>query len=290
MQSDAVSAVIAGRSEESAIHSCPRTSVITDAVYGRSLLHLAAANGCVPIAEILISAGSNLQAQDVWGLSPLGHAMLWQRTEAANMLRERGAAENLFDAVYADHLSVAESLLSKNKSLAQATNALGMSVAEVAASIGDANLLKLLLNKGAPADFVNARDGRTPLHAAAICNRSESAALLIRSGAKVEVPDKHGLTPLHLAAIQGSTEVAELLLKHKANPSAPIVAPSGLSSRPAMPLSTLAGYSALHLAVFSGQTNIIELLLKSGASVNATNSAGMTALRSSHPARFAIAL
>jgi hypothetical protein len=44
------------------------------------------------------------------------------------------------------------------------------------------------------------------------------------------------------------------------------------------PDQSLVGDTALHLAAINGQTNLVQILLKSGASINAANSAGRTAL------------
>ena len=151
---------------------------------------------------------------------------------------------------------------------------------EVAAAATNEDMPKLLLDKGAPADWTDPGYGWTPLHVAATYDRAGTAELLIRRGAKVAAVDQSGLNPLHWAALRGSSEVAMLLLKHKADPNSHAVAPIGgrvRAPRPG-PSITLAGDTPLHLAALFGQTNIIPLLLKGGASINATNSSGYTAL------------
>jgi ankyrin repeat protein len=201
-----------------------------------------------------------------------------EQTEVAALLWAHGASENVFDAVHAGQLATLAALLSKDKSLARATNGVGLSVVGIAAGTGRADVLKLLLNKGASASVGNEREGRTPLHFAAIYNRATTAEVLIRQGAKVEAMDRYGFTPLHLAACQGSAEVAALLLKHKADPNAHAGSPAAAPVVPMGPRFAMAGNSPLHLAALSGQTNVIAVLLKSGALINATNSTGRTAL------------
>jgi ankyrin repeat protein len=204
--------------------------------------------------------------------------LLHKRIPVAELLQQRGVSENLFDAVYCDQLDNAARLLSIDKSLAHATNSSGLSVAEAASAIGRAEILKLLLDKGVRAEFANARNGRTLLHLAAIYNRTNTAELLVRRGAKVEAFDRLGLTPLHVAAAKGATETAVILLKHRANPNRLTASPSPMPASTKRRTVGLDGYSPLHFAAMGSQTNIIQLLLQSGASVNATNSGGRTAL------------
>jgi hypothetical protein len=249
------------------------------------LLRLAAANGNVTAVEMLLAAGSDLKATDSSGLSPLGNALVQQHNDVANLLVKQGVVKNIFDAVFANDPETAAALIDKNKSLASATNADRVSVAEIAAATGNEKTLKLLLDKGVSPDFKNVRTGKSLLHAAAAYNQTNTAKLLIQRRAKVDVADNSGLTPLHVSALRGSTEVLELLLKHKADCNVRTVAsktapPSagGVPIFPGRPGFSLEGNTALHLAALNAQTNAIELLLKWGASINAPNPNGMTAL------------
>jgi ankyrin repeat protein len=277
---DAVTAAMAGRADVLRGILAREPQALTNTYFGRSLLHLAADEGHVEVARLLLDDGSGLQATDSWGLSPLGAARLRNRMGVADLLAARGAVETVFDAVFNGHLQSAAALLARDKSLARATNNYGASVSEVAARTGREDILKLLLDKGAPADWVNPRSGQTALHVAAFFDQAGAADLLIRRGAKVDAADRSGLAPLHLAAAQGSTAAAALLLKHKADPDRR-VAPSSEQARytvgPGQSLGR-AGDTPLHIAAWSGQTNVIPLLLKAGASINATNSTGRTAL------------
>jgi ankyrin repeat protein len=249
------------------------------------LLHLAAAQAAGEAVNVLIAAGGDVKAQNRRGLSPLGVSQLHHQPQNADLLLKCGAAENIFDAVFLDHRNIAAALLARDKSLAQATNAAGVAVAEIAAATGHENVLDLLLDKGCSLNYTNRRDGWSLLHAAAFFNQSNTAALLGRRGAKVEISDPHGFTPLHLAASRGSDDVAALLLKHHADPNARIDGPPDESAPSMMTRQSFTifpGCTPLHLAALTAQTNVIELLLKSGASVNATNLAGLTALDLEH--------
>jgi len=276
---DAVSAAMAGRVEVLREILRQRPAAIASSEFGESLLHIAVDYGDADTVQTVLAAGGDARALDLRGLSPLGHALWSQQKGVAELLLQRGAKENLFDAVYADDVKTTSALLKENKSLVSRLSLGGDSVVAIAAGTGHADILKLLLDKGAAADGANSFDGRTPLHFAALFNRTNTAQLLIRHGAKVQAYDRFGLTPLHYAALQGYPETVALLLKHKANPDVGVVPSS--DPRPFFPPQrglTLAGDTPLHLAALNGQTNVIPTLLKSGASVNATNSMGRTAL------------
>ncbi len=278
---DAVSAVIAGRPETLRKILAAQPASKTNSAYGKGLLHMAAANGDATAVVILLAAGSNRQAGDRWGLSPLGNALLRQRTNVTSILRQQGAAENIFDAVYANQPETLRTLLAEQPTHAVITNAARLSLPEIATMMGNVECLKLLLDRGTPVGAANVQDGQTLLHQAAIWNRTNTAKLLLQRSAKVDAFDYYGFTPLQWAASLGSAEVAALLLKSNANPNTVVIPAVRLS--PPSPRMMFIGYqlvgcSALHLAAKNWQTNLIPLLLHAGVSVNATNSDGATPL------------
>jgi len=277
---DIVSAVRVGRTDVVRNIIAQEPSSITNRyVGGATLLHLAASRDQEAVAQVLVSAGADVTAQNSAGNSPLGAALSSQNTNMANFLVAHGASENIFDATLLGHLEKVSTLIALDKSQIYATNKFHIPLTAIAVAAGHADVLKLLLDKDAPA---NPATGGPLLHLAASFNQSNTVAVLIRHGAKVDAMDQNGFTPLHLAAIQGSTEVAELLLKNNADPNAPVTSSSTESGQRVMPgmmgSRRTAGDTPLHLAALAGQTNIIDLLLKSGASVNATNLDGMTPL------------
>jgi len=86
-----------------------------------------------------------------------------------------------------------------------------------AASTGNLNRVRALLNQGVP---VNARSltGWTPLHLAAYHGRLNVVEELIRRGARVNPRDHGGRTPLHMASHEGRSRVMSALIKAGANP------------------------------------------------------------------------
>ena len=114
-------------------------------------------------------------------------------------------------------------------------------------------------------DSVNAerhRDGRTPLHYAALKDDLGTATRLIGEGANPNVADRAGLTPLHFAAQEGSLSVARALLEGGADVSA----------------EDRHGNTPLWTAVFNsrGRGDIITLLRDRGADPSHRNQHGKT--------------
>jgi ankyrin repeat protein len=278
---DPVSAIVMGRTEilRKLIAQQPQLA------FSGSLLYVAAANGNVPATEILLAAGSDLKATDPFGRSPLGIAVWQQHGDVAELLTKQGATKNIIDAAFTDDAETAAALIDRDKSSASATNAVGVSVAEIAAAMGNTKVLKLLLDKGVSPNFQNPLNGKSLLDTTAEFNQTNTAELLIQRRAKLDVADKLGFSPIHTAALQGSAAVLELFLKHKADcklrTKAQDLPHPSAGGRPPFanwPLIASQEDTPLHLAALAGQTNSIALLLKWGAPVNATNADGMTPL------------
>jgi ankyrin repeat protein len=245
-----------------------------------SLLRLAAGHGSVADVKILLAAGADVKATDSDGLSPLGIALRQRHGGVALLLAEQGATTNIFDAVSCRAVGTAAALINGDNSLVLMTNAVGFSVAEVAAACGDEKTLKLLLHKGVSPNFQNPITGESLLYEAAGCDQTNTAQLLIQRHARLDPVDHLGFAPLHIAALRGSVDVLELLLKHKADCNQSTTPAN--SFPPSGPTSQLrqlgAGNTPMHLAALTGQTNVIVVLLKYGASINSINSHGMTPL------------
>ena len=282
-QWDIISAVMGGRTQVAREILSRQPEAIATKNFGSSLLHLAAANGDVATTKILLDAKADWHEQDRRGLSPLGVARLRNQPDVVQTLREQGATENIFDVAYLGGEAMASQLLKRDKSLALATNAMGLSVVDIAAGTGQVEVLQRLLDSGASSKRTGGFESQTPLHLAAIYNQTNTAKLLNRRGAKVNADDQSGFTPLHVAALRGATEVVGILLKAKADPNQPMSEPAG-EGMPRIPMMggpnaiRFSQESSLHLAAIMCQTNMIRLLLAAGASVNIEDGMGRTPL------------
>jgi ankyrin repeat protein len=285
---DPVSAIVAGRTEVLRQILARQPFETTNKADGRGLLHFAAANGNTAAIELLLAAGCDRHEPDMWGMSPLGSALLERQMDTAKWLRQHGATGNVFDAAYAGDLQALQALVAADKTCIRATNQAGISVAEIATAEDHADCLALLLDRGVRVGATNAHNGRMLLHVAAIGNCTNAAVLLLQRGIKTETCDQFGFTPLHLAALQGHADFASLLLKHKARVDAQVIKATTSESQffaiRGRPRLTFVGDTALHLAARARRPNMITLLLHAGASVNATNSAGSTPLDVLHMA------
>ena len=275
---DPASAVLMGRTQALQKSITQQPPLVRDG----SALRLAAANGNVSAAEILLAAGADLTTPDPAGLSPLGIALVHHHDDVAALLLRHGATKNIFDAVFCDDTETAAALIDKHESSIFAGNAAGVSVAEIAAACGRVKTLSWLLDKGVSPNFQSQSSGRSLLHAAAAYDQTNTAQLLVQRHAKLAAADNFGFTPLHIAAFRGATNVLELLLKHKVDCNEAALPAKSAPARTGFEFAAqtfmAGGNTALHLAALGGQVNVIAILLKAGASVNATNSAGVTPL------------
>ena len=105
------------------------------------------------------------------------------------------------------------------------------------------------------------REGRTPLHYAALEDRADDVRTLLADGADANAQDRAGYTPLHFACQQGALSAADALLAAGAR----------------VDLVDKFGNSALWRAAFGyqgGEPTLIRHLLEAGADPDARNNAG----------------
>jgi ankyrin repeat protein len=155
-----------------------------DAVGNRELL-FAARSGGSDIVSILLDAGADVNAKNGEGETAIS------------------------EAVFHKDRRIMELLLSRGADVPQAGPRLLMNAAR-----GDANVVKLLIAKGAKADAIGP-SGLTALHWAA--NR-EIAEILLAHGAAADPKDEWGRTPLLLACQrEDGAPVVAFLLEHDAD-------------------------------------------------------------------------
>ena len=87
----------------------------------------------------------------------------------------------------------------------------------VAAGLGDAAMMDLLLARGASARAATGPNGRTPLHVAAAGGRAGAVESLLGVGAPADPETAQGVTPACLAARGGHAETLRKLLDHGAS-------------------------------------------------------------------------
>ncbi|XP_035986786.1 ankyrin repeat domain-containing protein 27 isoform X1 [Fundulus heteroclitus] len=155
----------------------------------------------------------------------------------------------------------------------------------------DGRLSGRLKQRSIVTPFSRDERGYTPLHAAAICGQAQLIDLLVHKGAPVNDTDYHALTPLHLACQRGFQGVSLLLLHYKANTEA-----QDNNGNTPLHLACMYGHedcvkalvyydvqtcrvdlqndkgdTALHIAARWGYEGIIQVLLENGASTHILN-------------------
>ncbi|MCM3595996.1 ankyrin repeat domain-containing protein [Metabacillus idriensis] len=129
----------------------------------------------------------------------------------------------IFEALEKKNLARFNELLNEDASLADSENDNGLTLLGLACHYGEAEFVKVLLNKGAD---INASShsklsfipSNTALHAAIAGKQSPKLIhLLLRNGADVNAIDSDGHAPIQTAAFEGNAEVANLLIHNGAD-------------------------------------------------------------------------
>lgn len=228
-----------------------------------------ALNGNLSLLSCLLEQGADPNAVDNDNRSAMHYAACSLKSnavECAVKLLESGAAVNVWDKN-----STATPLI-------------------CAASVGSADLIKVLLDAGADADAgLNhiRTSSSTALLMAVRARSSACVQTLLEAGATVNTYQAYSEAPIHIAVAQGDTECLKLLLYRKADirvllgqsrmSALHLAAEEGNADCIAMLLEANADcnvtnarkQSPLHLAVLSHSTECITLLLKAGANPNA---------------------
>lgn len=153
---------------------------------GMTALHYASASGSAACAATLVAGGAALDASGARTPPPLHLACRSGHTETVRVL------------------------IAAAKRGAELTAEDGTTAAHVAADVGEAECLAMLLDAGARPDAVR-QDGGTPLHYACMAGHSECTSLLLSAGANPNVKRSDQVTACHLAAQAGSEECLRLL-------------------------------------------------------------------------------
>ena len=253
-------------------------------------LHLAALNGRLEIAQLLLDHGANASAK----------GSKWRET--ALHMASRGKYDSQDIGVCISRL------LLKHGVDVHAYNKYQDTALSLAAFNGRLEITRLFLDHGANPNVENDH-GLTPLHVVSQgkCHSQEHgvgiARLLLERGADVNARTKNLFTPLHSAAFEGRLEIAQLLLDHGANVKAEndargtalhVVSRGAYNSQE---LENRVGISrlllehgvdvhahdeyhntALSMATFYGNLEITRLLLDHGANPNVENDQGSTRL------------
>lgn len=176
---------------------------------------------------------------------------------------KKGDMQPLHFALWQRNFSAAEILIEHDRSILDDKNINGLTLLHTYAARDEDRTLEFLVHQGADVNRFDA-EGRTSLHhaAAARYGQGDSAGILLKYGARTDIPDKKGFTPLMLALASGHKKAAAAMLKKPYDPRQ----------------STHRGFTLLMAAAAGGMADFIRPLVMAGADITATDLSGKTAL------------
>ncbi len=133
-------------------------------------------------------------------------------------------------------------------------HAFGSELLRVAIVAENVSLIEILVQKGVSPNALN-KNKHTPLYEAVQGGSGKIVQLLIDKGANVDEEDPIKLTALHRAADWGKVDAAKVLINNGANVDA----------------VDFQGETPLHLAINNKNVDIVRLLIDHGSNINAMN-------------------
>lgn len=153
-------------------------------------LHVAATEGKVNATRKLLKMGMHPDTVESEGTTPLRRAVECQKTEVATLLLKAGA--NITAECPGDELPLLHKAAKRN----------------------DVKMVQILIDHGAD-PFLRAKKGGTALLIAAVNNSVDVIDILSTKPGLINIPNRVGVTPLIAAIVQRKYESALHLLKHK---------------------------------------------------------------------------
>ena len=211
--------------------------------------------------RLLLSGGFKLSSRT--SDKKIGRALLWaienKKSDAVRLLLNKGAITDINDgssetlvhrAASIGDVEVLKVLLHRQFDL-EAKRRDGHTALHIATANCHGSMVKLLLQAGADPHAMT-HDGRNALLFAVENRASSIIAILVKYGSNIDTLNGDGLTPLHIAAMNDDSSLIRALLKNSAD----------LAKR------TPRGETALDIALESESEDAIAALLKSGAQID----------------------
>ena len=178
------------------------------------------------IKEILAATPGAGTARDENGVSVLLLAKYYGHSEIADAILNSGVKPDLFEATAVGHIARVREFLKTDPEIINKYSNDGFPPLGLAAFFGHADIVQLLIEKGADVNAPSKNQMKVrPIHAAVAFGDKEVgckiAKILLENGADVKAKQQGGWTPLHRAVNSGSEKLVTLLMSHGANPAEP---------------------------------------------------------------------
>ena len=180
-------------------------------------LHMAATNSkCNGTIQLLLDSGADINAVDQWHRTPLELAIT-QITPSATILHMTNFNGDVLLPVgqKEQQVNTVGALLSNGANPNTIMSITKNPIIIYAVSTGEEGLVEVVLNHGADVNM-EAKDGLTSLHLAAIQGHEAIALLLIKGGANLDTKTDKGATPIWMAKYNKHQNIVELLRKYGA--------------------------------------------------------------------------
>ena len=177
-------------------------------------------------------------------------------------------ASEIHDAAGEGDAALVAEIVGRDADAATLPDARNNTPLHLAAQAGHMEVLRVLLDAGAPVD-IGDNENSTPLDVASIAGQLEVVGFLLERGADIAHRDDNGVTALIFAAFNAQVDVARFLIDRGADAT----------------VGRADGVTALHAAAWSGDEPLVRLLIEAGADVNARSDAGSTPILSATSGR-----
>jgi ankyrin repeat protein len=270
------------RTSRASTHEQVSPPVLVAAVAPGDALRAAVRAGMLAEMVRLVITGTDVNARDALGMTPLFYAVTVDSLEIVSFLLEHGADANARLVLWAEEQTGVRTLV-------------GQTVLHAAVSHGNAQTVELLLSAHADPEALDA-NGNTPLDHAVSGGREEIVRLLLAHGANVRrtnVTDGRGL--LHEACVRGFANLIPMLVEVGADPTerdrfgeTPLdLALAYKNENAVAALLRLGGQrkqlqvaaeEAMENAAVRGYTEVARILLENGLDINKPTARGSTYL------------